>query len=699
LHSRPSGACIARRPSGTLKPPYGFPEKTPEGEDLQTQASQAHEGESPQETFALQVVNFRPSDDSLGNEKLAAGLRAPFSLARLEVMTPRKQWSHRPHRGLFFVCAFLFPIALAIARPTVKAPARAFHPSAKPTKKIEQQDDSLVLAPAKDLALQPSAARKAEALAEFVEGERLEEMGEIEKALDAYEKVLTVDPGEAELASHVATLLVRQDDYPLAIDVLKDAIKASPKTPTPYLQLAWIYAKDLKKLDQALQYANQALALDPQNIEVYQRLYEIEVAAGQPKKALAALDRAMNVKSSDPNFWIQLGKLFASVIFKSDTPAQPDDVQRVNGIFNKAAELAASDPNALKDVADYFAASQQIKEALPFYLKVLELEPDNASAREKLATGFVLTNQWPQAIEMLQEIIKAHPEKSQAYELLAGVFEDEARSFERANQPEKAKANFAKAAQNYEQSLLINSSRPANYLRLAELLLGRLRENERAVKVLKEARHRFPDMPEITYYLGIALREAKRPQEAVTIFEEALQEAEQTSAEIVNARFYFDYGATAERAGFYDKATNLFKKSIAIDPANAADAYNYLGFMWADHNMHLDEAEDMIHHALKIDPQNGAYLDSLGWLEYRRGKYEQALEDLLRAAQNLPKADATVFEHIGDTCFKLNRAGQALGYWQKAMLLDPENKQLAEKIERAKTKMSKGAPQKINSLR
>ena len=309
---------------------------------------------------------------------------------------------------------------------------------------MERQDDSIVRVPPKDLLLQPAVARKADALAQFVEGERWEDLGEMQKALDAFQKVLNVDPGQVDLAMHVAALLTRQDDYPLAIDVLKDAIKANPKEPAPYLQLASIYSKQLKKMDQAMKYAEQALALDPQNIEVYQRFYEIEMAVGQPEKALAALDRALKVQSKDPAFWVQLGKLFASLIFKADTTPKPEELARVNSIFMKAAELGADDPNVLKEVADYFASSQQIKEALPYYMKVLEQAPDDANAREKLATGFVLTNQWPQAIQILEQIIKLHPEKWQAYELLAGVYEDEARADDRNNQEDKAKAEFAK---------------------------------------------------------------------------------------------------------------------------------------------------------------------------------------------------------------------------------------------------------------
>ena len=152
-------------------------------------------------------------------------------------------------------------------------------------------------------------------------------------------------------------------------------------------------------------------------------------------------------------------------------------------------------------------------------------------------------------------------------------------------------------------------------MRLAELLLGPLKDPDRAVKILTEARRRFPGAPEIVYYLALAQREAKQSQQAVATFEEALHEAElDQDNEIVNAKFYFNYGATAEQAGFMmKKPADLLRKSIALDPANAAEAYNYLGYMWADHNMHLDEAEEMIKRALQIEPNNGSYLDSLGW--------------------------------------------------------------------------------------
>jgi tetratricopeptide (TPR) repeat protein len=597
----------------------------------------------------------------------------------------------------FFTLAFLVAASsIAVARPT-KTTAPKVELSSAATKKPGRQDDSLYLKPAADLGLRVAGAHKADALTHFVEGMAFEENGEMDRALEAYRKVLNVDPGQAQLAARVAGLLIQQDDFPQAIDVLKDAIKANPNNAEPYQQLAFIYLKYLKKTDQAIDYANRAIALNPEDAEGYQRLVEIEVAAGQEKKALEVLDRAAKVRSNDPGFWMRLGKLYMAILFKSDSQPKPDELKRTNEIFKKAADHAGDDPAILKEIADYYAASQQLKEAIPLYLRVLELQPDDANAREKLATGFILTNQRGKAVEMLEQIIQEHPEKYQSYDLLAQVLDDEARSLQRANRLEEAKAKFAKVAANYEQSLLINPNHPSTYLHLAELLLGPSRDADRAVKLLMEARRRFPGAPEIVYYLAIAQREAKQSQQAVATFEEALHEAQlDEDDEVINAKFYFNYGAAAEQAGLYEKAADLLRKSIALDPANSAETYNYIGYMWADHNMNLDEAEAMIKRALESEPNNASYLDSLGWVEFRNGKFDQALSDLLRAAKAVERDDPVVFEHIGDTYLKLNRVREALDAWQKALALDPKNKTLADKIEATKKTIGKDLPEKTN---
>ena len=589
---------------------------------------------------------------------------------------------------LLLVCG-IGKILSAPVPPTKSQKGTAARPTPKPTDLI---DDSLALPPARDLNLSIEGGHKAEALAHFAEGIDFEEDGEMEKALEAYRQVLNVDPGQIELAVRVAALLTRDDDYPSAIDVLKDAVKVHPKAPEPYLELSFIYAKYLKKGDQAIEFANKAIALDPQKIDGYQRLFEIYLTASDEKRALETLDRAAKMPNDDPTFWARLGRLYGSVILKPDAKPNPEQTARLNDVFEKAAAKGQNNAAVLKEVGDYFASTQQIKEALPFYLRVLELQPDDANVREKLATGFVLTNQRARAVETLEAIIQEHPEKYQSYELLAQLHDDEGRALVRANQTDPANAEFKKAAQNYEQSLLINPNHAGTYLRLAELLLVPLKQSERAVSVLIEGRRRFPDAPEFAYYLAIALRESKKAKDAVIMFEEALNEAQNAEADFLKPRFYVEYGAAAQEAGLYDKAAELFHKAIAMDPANAAEPYNYLGYMWAEQNSHLDEAEDAIKRALQLDPENGAYLDSMAWVEYRQGKYDQALENLKRAIENLPREDAVVFEHLGDVYLKLNRVSQALESWQKAKTLDPSNKDLAAKIDGQKTRVSKTNP-------
>ncbi len=589
---------------------------------------------------------------------------------------------------LLLVCG-IGKILSAPVPPTKSQKTTAARPTPKRTDLI---DDSLALPPARDLNLSIEGGHKAEALAHFAEGIDFEENGEMEKALEAYRQVLNVDPGQIELAVRVAALLTRDDDYPSAIDVLKDAVKVHPKAPEPYLELSFIYAKYLKKGDQAIEFANKAIALDPQKIDGYQRLFEIYLTAGDEKRALETLDRAAKMPNDDPTFWARLGRLYGSVILKPDAKPNPEQTARLNDVFEEAAAKGQDNAAVLKEVGDYFASTQQIKEALPFYLRVLELQPDDANVREKLATGFVLTNQRARAVETLEAIIQEHPEKYQSYELLAQLHDDEGRALVRANQTDPANAEFKKAAQNYEQSLLINPNHAATYLRLAELLLVPLKQSERAVSVLTEGRRRYPDAPEFAYYLAIALRESKKAKDAVIMFEEALNEAQNAEADFLKPRFYVEYGAAAQEAGLYDKAAELFHKAIAMDPANAAEPYNYLGYMWAEQNSHLDEAEDAIKRALQLDPENGAYLDSMAWVEYRQGKYDQALENLKRAIENLPREDAVVFEHLGDVYLKLNRVSQALESWQKAKTLDPSNKDLAAKIEGQKTRVSKTNP-------
>jgi tetratricopeptide (TPR) repeat protein len=225
-------------------------------------------------------------------------------------------------------------------------------------------------------------------------------------------------------------------------------------------------------------------------------------------------------------------------------------------------------------------------------------------------------------------------------------------------------------------------------------LLFKLGKFDQAADALGEARKRFPKTGLLTYYHGIALSQIKKHEEAMRAFEEALVEAGNSQPDMLNGDFYFDYGAASEQAGQYVKAAELFRKSIELDPSNAARSYNYLGYMWVERNENLDEAGRLIQRALELEPGTGAYLDSLGWLYYKQGKYAEALVELHRAAEALVEPDAVVYEHIGDACDKLGKKAEAVLYWQKALNLAPDSKTVAAKLDQATDKVAQKPPLK-----
>ena len=344
----------------------------------------------------------------------------------------------------------------------------------------------------------------------------------------------------------------------------------------------------------------------------------------------------------------------------------------VDPLLKKAADYAANDGNIFAKIADDYVLIDQVASAIPFYLRTLELNKENAEVRYKLAQSFLKTGQRDQAIRSLEEMVKANPLKFEIYEFLARLYEEA--------------GNKARALANYEQALLLAPNQPENYLHTAGVEIE-LKQYDRAISTLEEARRRFP-VPQITYSLAIALSTAKRFSEALPVFEAALQDAKSNEEELLDGSFYFNYGATAEQAGLVEKAATLLKRSIELDPSKAAQAYNYLGFMWVDRNMNLDEAGSMIKKALEIEPENGAYLDSLGWFYFKKGDFNRAVTELLHAADLLNPPDPVVYEHIADTYRSLGDIPQALTFWQKALNLDPQNQSLTSKIDQAKSKMT-----------
>ena len=120
------------------------------------------------------------------------------------------------------------------------------------------------------------------------------------------------------------------------------------------------------------------------------------------------------------------------------------------------------------------------------------------------------------------------------------------------------------------------------------------------------------------------------------------------------------------------KQRSTFQRCLEIAPS-FAQALNYLGYMWAEHDLNLEKARDLIGKALKAEPANGAYLDSMGWVLFKLKHPEQALDYLLKASQGLDKPDATVYDHLGDIYQALKQPDKAREAWRKSLTLDPSD--------------------------
>jgi tetratricopeptide (TPR) repeat protein len=120
-----------------------------------------------------------------------------------------------------------------------------------------------------------------------------------------------------------------------------------------------------------------------------------------------------------------------------------------------------------------------------------------------------------------------------------------------------------------------------------------------------------------------------------------------------------------ERQKQYQQAEAAFREVIARDPDHAP-ALNYLGYMLADRGEKLSESVALIERALAIEPENGAYLDSLGWAHFKEGRYTVAEEYLRKAAERMV-TNSVIQDHYGDVLFQLQRFDAAIAAWELAL--------------------------------
>ena len=223
----------------------------------------------------------------------------------------------------------------------------------------------------------------------------------------------------------------------------------------------------------------------------------------------------------------------------------------------------------------------------------------------------------------------------------------------------------------YRQALELQPALLDASIRLAFLYLDQGRQDLARPIMAKVAETLADDFASL-YFLGLFYNRLGSYQQAKESFEQAWDAAalEPGASPELDPDFYFNYAIACERSGQFNTAEALLQYILRQAPDNA-EAFNYLAYMWADRGINLEQALEYINHALDLDPENGAFIDTLGWIYFRLGRCSEALLEIKNALFFMPE-DPTIMEHLGDILEALNYHQEALLWWQRAYQKDPQ---------------------------
>ena len=539
-----------------------------------------------------------------------------------------------------------------------------------------------------------------------------------DRAIEQYREVFRLDPTDAESALWLARLYRLRNAHDKAEDVLRTLLKT-----------------------------------DPENEPAVEQLTQLLLDEGKSADAVALLE-GVTARTPSPALLDLLG----------DAYTQTHELAKAEDAYRKAAEQDPSELSHERGLGQTLLSEEKYKEALEVYQKLADLMPDDSDVYLRLAQIYRELHQLDKAEENLLKARQYAPgslevmyNEAMLYEA-QGRYEDAIRVLSDAVTGMKAQSaglssrrrslailyqqlgqlyrdtqNFQAAIYTYEElghlgeeedrrarMMIMDTYRAAKDLPKAlqagkdavtkypsdpgirasdALLLGENGQTDEAVKMLRAQLTKSP--ADRDTYLNIAqvYERGRRYKEA----EEAAQTAEALPGEPKdNEMVWFLLGAIYERQKLFDRAEVEFKKALEVDPRNAP-VLNYYGYMLGDLGIRLDEAESLVHRALKEEPNSGAYLDSLGWIYFKENKLAQA-EATLRKAVERESHDATIRSHLGDVYAKTGRMDLAaieweksLTEWRRSLPADLENDKVAEiekKLSQVKHRVAqKSSPQ------
>lgn len=491
-----------------------------------------------------------------------------------------------------------------------------------------------------------------------------------------------------------ALLLERQGSYADALQEYKQVVALDPSSSFIYAQAAEL-ALQIGNTTQALELAQSFQELEPDNPKAYVLLGNIHWSLGDLQSARASFEGALKLKPGHPEALFALAKLLV--------PKDPKLARR------HLEEYLKADPDNAPEVRYQIAlldhGQGKMEDARENLLKVIEEDPEFLQARFALAQIYELRRDTEAALSQYLEIasrdaqnanllvhigelhfIMGEPVRALDYLMQAkGIEPDHPGASLWLARLSELEQDFAAAASHLRASSQLSED-PALMLRLSYYLsqAGRLRE---AVAVLGDAHLKWPRNYEIAYFLALGHEDLKSPDKAIA----TLKKAVELKSGFREARFQL--GALMERNGRMEEAEEVFRALLQEWPEDAP-ALNYLGYSLADRGLKLPEAEAFIRKAVKLDPDNGAYVDSLGWVHFKQGRMEEARKELEDAAAKLTTDDA-VWEHLGETYLHFSQTEKAWHAFALSKALGPSNKGASARFAKLQGELP---PETLNGL-
>jgi tetratricopeptide (TPR) repeat protein len=577
----------------------------------------------------------------------------------------------------------LTALALAFSSPVLAAdaaPAAKKRPPAREAKKAVQTPAADSEASGTQEATEP-ADQEGQVVYEVLVAEIALQRGDLDVATQAYADIAnrTRDPKVFERAIAVAGFARRFD---VALGLAQLWVESDPSSKQAQQVLASVMIlsnqidglapnlirmleSDKAALPDNLMGLNRMFARNPDRVAVFQLIekicrpfftypeahYAVAMAAGSAganERALAETRRALDLRPD----WEKAAILHAQILLASDPAAA---IAFLEGFVERNPK--ARDAQLL--LARALVGEQRYADAKRHFEKMLAEYPDNPDIVYPVAILALQQNDRALAEAQLKHFVTLPvPDKSYAYYYLGQIAEDDKRI-------DEALAQYARVKPG-------DRYLPAQ-LRSAQLLAGQGKLDAARQLLRNATANNADERLQLTIAEAGLIRDAKQPQAAFDLLEPLL--AEQPD----QPELLYETALLAERLGRNDLLEQRLRKLIELRPDNA-QAYNALGYSYADRNERLPEARTLIEKALKLAPADSFILDSMGWVLFRQGEYVTAL-NYLQQAYAL-RDDPEIAAHLGEVLWALGRRDEATQTLRDAQKKYPQNEALAEAVKK-----------------